>query len=115
MNIHGDGDKRPSTSDNNIGDVNNSGSASDLNSSPNANSSDTSNANKENSNNRNSMNFANNAKIHGALSKTGSADFAVMLVAFAAVIIGLLGIYAVKRKSSKHKNSRHSITYNFIR
>lgn len=115
LTIHDDGDKRPSTSDNNIGDVNNSGSASDLNSSPNANSSDTSNANKENSNNRNSMNFANNAKIHGALSKTGSADFAVMLVAFAAVIIGLLGIYAVKRKSSKHKNSRHNITYNFIR
>lgn len=115
LNIHGDGDKRLSTSDNNIGDVHNSGSAGDLNSSPNANSSDTSNASKENSNNRNSMNFVNNAKIHGKLSKTGSAAFAVMLVAFSAVIIGLIGIYAVKRKSFKHKNSRHSVTYNFIR
>ena len=115
LNIHGDGDKRPSTSDNNIGDVHNSGSAGDLNSSSNANSSDTGNANNANSNNRNGMNLANNAKIHGVLSKTGSAAFAVMLVAFAAVIIGLVGIYAVKRNSSKHKNSRHSITYNFIR
>lgn len=111
-----------------------------LNSSPNANASDTGkaskgndstgngtcncscstdvnsgNANNANSKNRNGMNFANNAKIHGALSKTGSAAFAVLLVAFGAVIIGLIGIYAVKRNSSKHKNSRHSITYNFIR
>lgn len=115
LNIHGDGDKRPNTSYNNIGDVHNSGSAGDLNSSPNANSSDISNANNANSNNRKGMNFANKAKIHVALSKTGSDSFSVMLVAFATVIIGLLGIYAVKRKSSKHKNSRHSITYNFIR
>lgn len=112
-----------------------------LNSSPNANASDTGkaskgndstgngatcncscstdvnsgNANNANSKNRNGMNLANNAKIHGALSKTGSAAFAVLLVAFGAVIIGLIGIYAVKRNSSKHKNSRHSITYNFIR
>lgn len=113
-----------------------------LNSSPNANGSDTGkaskgndstgngtcncscttdvnsgNANNANSNNRNrnGMNLANNAKIHGALSKTGSAAFAVLLVAFGTVIIGLIGIYAVKRNSSKHKNSRHSITYNFIR
>ncbi len=115
LNIHGDGDKRPDTSSNNNGDNHRPGSAGGLNSSPSANSSDTGNANNANSNNRNGMNLANNAKIHGVLSKTGSAAFAVMLVAFAAVIIGLIGIYAVKRNSSKHKNSRHSITYNFIR
>lgn len=115
FNIHGDGDKRPDTSSNNNGDNHRPGSAGGLNSSPSANSSDTGNANNANSNNRNGMNLANNAKIHGVLSKTGSAAFAVMLVAFAAVITGLLGIYAVKRNSSKHKNSRHSITYNFIR
>lgn len=115
LNIHGDGDKRPDTSSNNNGDNHRPGSAGGLNSSPSANSSYAGNANNANSSNRNGMNFANNAKIHGALSKTGSAAFAVMLVAFAAVIIGLIGIYAVKRNSSKHKNSRHSITYNFIR
>lgn len=115
LNIHGDVNKRPDASSNNNGDNHRPGSAGGLNSSPRANSSDAGNANNANSNNRNGMNFANNAKIHGALSKTGSAAFPVMLVAFAAVIIGLIGIYAVKRNSSKHKNSRHSITYNFIR
>lgn len=129
LNIHGNINRRHGTSSNNNDDTNNSDYAGGLNSLPNANGSDTGkaymgnesngngasckcsrttnvnsgNANNSNSNNKNGMNLANNAKIHGVLSNTGSATFAVMLVAFSAVIVGLLGISAVKRKNSKSK------------
>ena len=134
LNIHGDVNGRPDTSSNNNGDNHRPGSAGGLNSSPNANGSDTGkafikndstgngstckcscstdvnsgNAGDANSNNKNSMNFANNAKAHGVLSNTGSAAFAIVLLAFSSVIIGLIGfgVLSAKRRCMKCRRMR---------
>lgn len=134
LNIHGDVNGRPDTSSNNNGDNHRPGSAGGLNSSPNANGSDTGkafikndstgngstckcscstdvnsgNAGDANSNNKDSMNFANNAKAHGVLSNTGSAAFAIVLLAFSSVIIGLIGfgVLSAKRRCMKCRRMR---------
>lgn len=132
LNIHGDVNGRPDTSSNNNGDNHRPGSASGLNSSPNANGSDTGkafikndstgngstckcscstdvnsgNAGDANGNNKNGMNPSSNAKVHSVLSNTGSAAFAIVLLAFSSVIIGLIGFGVLSVKCRRVKCRR---------